>query len=74
MNDTLKVLKLDGNKCGSFGGMAIAGALQVNITLEELNMNNTEQVCLTVFRYHFTVIFIFGDFPKVSSGNYISSL
>lgn len=45
MNETLKVLKLDGNKCGVYGGMAIAGALQVNMTLEELNLNNTEQVC-----------------------------
>lgn len=43
MNDTLKVLKLDGNKLQRFGGLALADALQVNTTLEELNLNNTEQ-------------------------------
>lgn len=44
MNETLKVLKLDGNKLKRFGGLALADALQVNTTLEELNLNNTEQV------------------------------
>jgi len=44
MNDTLRELKLDGNKFGRVGGLAIAGALQVNTTLEELDMTNTEQV------------------------------
>ena len=46
MNDTLRKLNLEGNKIGVFGGMAIASALQVNTTLEELNLNNTEQVGL----------------------------
>ena len=48
MNDTLKKLRLDGNKFGRIGGLAIAGALQVNTTLEELDVNNTEQVDLSL--------------------------
>ena len=51
MNDSLKVLSLDGNKFGRVGGLALAGALQVNKTLEELSMENTEQVILTPHKY-----------------------
>ena len=35
---------MDGNKFGRVGGLALAGALQVNTTLEELDVTNTEQV------------------------------
>lgn len=44
MNETLITLKIDGNKFGRVGGLALAGALQVNTTLEELDITNTEQV------------------------------
>ena len=44
MNETLRTLKMDGNKFGRVGGLALAGALQVNTTLEELDITNTEQV------------------------------
>ena len=35
---------MDGNKFGRVGGLALAGSLQVNTTLEELDITNTEQV------------------------------
>lgn len=44
MNDTLISLKLNGNKFGNKGGMALAGALQVNKTLEDLDIGDTDQV------------------------------
>lgn len=49
MNETLVTLKMDGNKFGRVGGLALAGALQVNTTLEELDITNTEQVCQKMF-------------------------
>ena len=44
MNETLITLRMDGNKFGRVGGLALAGSLQVNTTLEELDITNTEQV------------------------------
>ena len=44
MNETLLVLKLNGNKICNKGAMAIAGSLQVNMTLEELDMADTDMV------------------------------
>jgi len=37
-------LRLNGNKIKTKGGMAIAGALQVNTMLEELDLAETDQV------------------------------
>ena len=57
MNETLVKLRLNGNKIKNKGGMAIAGALQVNTMLEELDLGETDQVmyhsCVnrTVFVY-----------------------
>ena len=44
MNETLRVLKLNGNKIGNKGAMAIAGALQVNCVLEELDLAEIDLV------------------------------
>ena len=44
VNETLRTLKLNGNKIGNKGGMAIAGALQVNTVLEELDLANVDLV------------------------------
>ena len=44
VNETLQKLKLDGNKIGNKGCMAIAGALQVNTVLEELDLAETDMV------------------------------
>lgn len=44
MNETLRVLKLNGNKIGNTGGMALAGALQVNTVLEEIDLGETDLV------------------------------
>jgi hypothetical protein len=44
VNDTLRVLKLNGNKIGNKGGMAIAGTLQVNTVLEELDISEVDLV------------------------------
>ncbi len=44
MNETLRVLRMNGNKIGNKGGMAIAGALQVNTILEEIDLAETDLV------------------------------
>ena len=44
MNETLLVLKLNGNKICNKGALAIAGALQVNTILQELDMADTDMV------------------------------
>ncbi len=44
MNETLLVLKLNGNKICNKGALAIAGALQVNTILQELDMAETDMV------------------------------
>ena len=44
VNETLGKLRLNGNKIKNKGGMAIAGALQVNTMLEELDLGETDQV------------------------------
>lgn len=44
VNETLVKLRLNGNKIKTKGGMAIAGALQVNTMLEELDLAETDQV------------------------------
>ena len=44
VNETLAKLRLNGNKIKTKGGMAIAGALQVNTMLEELDLAETDQV------------------------------
>jgi hypothetical protein len=44
MNETLLVLKLNGNKICNKGALAIAGALQVNAILRELDMADTDMV------------------------------
>jgi hypothetical protein len=44
MNETLLVLKLNGNKICNKGALAIAGALQVNTILRELDMADTDMV------------------------------
>lgn len=44
VNETLVKLRLNGNKIKTKGGMAVAGALQVNTMLEELDLAETDQV------------------------------
>ena len=44
MNETLRLLKLNRNKIGNKGGIAIAGALQVNTILETLDLAETDLV------------------------------
>ena len=44
MNETLLVLKLNGNKICNKGALVIAGALQVNMVLQELDMADTDMV------------------------------
>ena len=44
VNETLGKLRLNGNKIKNKGGMAFAGALQVNTMLEELDLGETDQV------------------------------
>lgn len=44
VNETLGKLRLNGNKIKNKGGMVIAGALQVNTMLEELDLGETDQV------------------------------
>ena len=44
VNETLGKLRLNSNKIKNKGGMAIAGALQVNTMLEELDLGETDQV------------------------------
>ena len=44
VNETLGKLRLNGNKIKNKGGMSIAGALQVNTMLEELDLGETDQV------------------------------
>lgn len=54
VNETLGKLRLNGNKIENKGGMAIAGALQVNTMLEELDLAETDQVIYPmVFILHF---------------------
>ena len=43
-NQTLKVLRLNGNKIGNAGGMAFAQALQINTTLKSLDIGDTDLV------------------------------
>lgn len=44
MNETLLVLKLNGNKICNEGALAIAGSLQVNQILQELDLAETDMV------------------------------
>ena len=44
MNETLRTLRMNGNKIGNKGGMSLAGALQVNTILEELDLGETDLV------------------------------
>lgn len=44
MNETLLVLNLNGNKICNQGALAIAGSLQVNTILQELDMADTDMV------------------------------
>jgi len=42
-NDThFKICRLGGNAAGLDGGMAIAGMIENNYTIQELNLSNTE--------------------------------
>ena len=47
MNETVHVFKVNGNKIGNKGAMAIAGSLQVNPVLQELDISDTDMVCMT---------------------------
>ena len=39
---------MNGNKIGNEGGMALAGALQVNTVLEELDLAETDLVSISM--------------------------
>ena len=56
MNETLGKLRLNGNKIKTKGGMAIAGALQVNTMLEELDLGETDQVMYIVCSCQLSVV------------------
>ena len=43
-NSTLKHLRMTGNKIGNDGGMYFAQALQINISLEDLDLADTDLV------------------------------
>lgn len=43
-NDTLLSLRLNGNKIGNSGGMFFAQMLQINATLESLDLGDTDLV------------------------------
>jgi hypothetical protein len=45
VNTTLTSLSLADNSIGKGGGMAFAETLQINITLEHLNLGNCDLVC-----------------------------
>ena len=45
-NNTLKALRLTGNKIGNRGGMFFAQMLQINTTLEALDLGDTDLVCI----------------------------
>lgn len=44
MNETLLILRINGNKICDKGALAIAGSLQVNTVLEELDLADTDMV------------------------------
>ena len=46
INETLRTLKMNGNKIDNKGGMAIAGALQVNTILDDIDLAETDLVRL----------------------------
>jgi hypothetical protein len=43
-NETLVYLNLNGNKIGNLGGMHMAQMLQVNFSLQHLDIGDTDQV------------------------------
>jgi len=43
-NTSLKILRLNGNKIGNRGGLYFAQALQVNVSLESLDLADTDLV------------------------------
>lgn len=43
-NETLTSLQVNGNKIGRKGGMYFAQALQINTTLEKLDLGDTDLV------------------------------
>lgn len=47
-NESLKALRLTGNKIGNRGGMALAQMLQVNTTLEALDVADCDLVYVCV--------------------------
>ena len=54
LNETLQVFRINGNKIGNKGVMAIAGSLQVNAVLQELDISDTDMVgsvIYTIFKY-----------------------
>lgn len=53
-NESLKALRLTGNKIGNRGGMALAQMLQVNTTLEALDVADCDLVCLCNSLYYQT--------------------
>jgi hypothetical protein len=48
VNTTLTSLSLADNSIGKGGGMAFAETLQINITLEHLNLGNCDLVCHSI--------------------------
>ena len=52
MNETLQSLAMNGNKIGNQGGMYFAGALQVNTTLKELDVGDTDLVRASLVNIH----------------------
>ena len=47
VNETLTSLKLNGNKIENKGGMFLAGCLQVNTCLQELDVGDADLVTYT---------------------------
>ena len=51
INETLRTLKMNGNKIDNKGGMAIAGALQVNTILDDIDLAETDLVRVAYFSF-----------------------
>ena len=49
LNETLQIFRINGNKIGNKGVMAIAGSLQVNAVLQELDISDTDMVWSVIY-------------------------
>lgn len=72
----LKVLLLNGNKIDNKGGMSFAQALQINTTLEHLDVGEADLVFENIFLYIlilYSYLFHFSFAPKISTAFYLNA-